>query len=88
MSRTRTNVWCIQAVGRLRLPENLCGFRIPVVLRGFYGNALVHHCVSRAEQCETLVVNVSHNNPPALSFFASLGFAEYLAVKYLELPIM
>jgi hypothetical protein len=33
-------------VGRLRLPENLCGFRILVVLRGFYGNARNKACKS------------------------------------------
>jgi len=33
-------------VGRLRLPENLCGFRILVVLRGFYGNARNKACES------------------------------------------
>ena len=33
-------------VGRLRLLENLCGFRILVVLRGFYGNARNKACES------------------------------------------
>src|SRR6516165_4167172 len=42
MSHTRTN----ELVGRLRLPENLCGFRILVVLRGFYGNARNKACES------------------------------------------
>ena len=33
-------------VRRLRLPENLCGFRILVVFRGFYGNARNKACES------------------------------------------
>jgi len=40
-------------VGRLRLPENLCGFRILVVLRGFYGNARNKACESNeADRCQ------------------------------------
>ena len=33
-------------VGHLWLSENLCGFRILVVLRGFYGNARNKACES------------------------------------------
>src|SRR5215472_2873079 len=33
-------------VGRLRLPENLCGFRVLVVLGGLYGSARNQACES------------------------------------------
>ena len=46
MPRTKQTFGAFKLVGRLRLPKNLCGFRILVVLRGFYGNARNKACES------------------------------------------
>jgi hypothetical protein len=42
-------------VGRLRLPENLCGFRVLVVLGGLYGNARHKTCESNETDCHHVV---------------------------------
>ena len=57
------------------LPENLCGFRIMVVLGGFYGNARNQTCEGNKADRQHVVAAppLVYRNTPALRGLVQIG---------------